>query len=157
MGLGVVVAAFAAVATRAAAGNDAVWSALNALKESASLVPAHHWSQGSSFPDLAAIYFFLAWPVFPAALGAFVTRYWTQDSNEHIAPGFELKAGFGGVVMLVLGPGSLWAMDGVEMMGLPIGTRLANLLIFGWVHFALAGCLTGLGVIALRRVFALSR
>jgi hypothetical protein len=105
------------------------------------------------FPDLAAIYFFLAWPVFPAAFGAFVTRYWTQDANERLAPGFELKAGFGGIVMLALGPGSLWAMDGVEMMGMPIGTRLANLLVFGWVHFALAGCLTGLGVIAMRRVF----
>ncbi|MGN6478645.1 hypothetical protein [Luteibacter sp.] len=157
IGLGIAFATIAAVATRAAADNDAIRSALNVLVASAPFIPARHWSQGSDFPGLTAIYFFLAWPVFPAVVGALAAGLWTQDPNERFTSGFELKAGFSGLLMLALGPGSLWAMDGAEMLGTPIGAHLSYLVLFGWAHFAIAGFITGLGVVALRRVFGPTR
>jgi len=60
IGLGIAFATIAAVATRAAADDNATWSALNALVESAPFIPTRYWSQGSDFPDLTAIYF--SWP-----------------------------------------------------------------------------------------------
>jgi len=90
-------------------------------------------------------------------IGAVVTRYWTQDPNERLTSGFELKAGFGGLFMLALGPAVLWVIDGAEVLGTPIGTRVSNLVLLGWIHLSIAGLVTGLGVIAQRRVFGPTR
>lgn len=155
LGIAIALATLAAVATRLAADYQACWSALNALVQSAPLIPATYWSRGSDFPDLTAIYFFLAWPICPATFGAIITRYWTLDDIDRPAAGFELRAGFGGLLLLALGIGSLWEMDGGEMMGMPIGLYLSQLVVLGWTRFAIAGALTGFGVIALRRVFDL--
>jgi hypothetical protein len=150
VGVGLAAAIVAAVATQAAASDPSTLSALHALLDSVPLIPAQYWSQGSTFPDLSAVYFFLAWPVFPAVLGAFVTRFWIPDDRESL-DGREIKMGFGSLLLIAVGAGSLWAMDGIEVMGVPIGRSLPNLLAFGWGHFALSGALTGVGVIGLRR------
>jgi hypothetical protein len=156
IGICIATATVAAVATRLAADYQAAWSTLNALVQAVPFIPARYWAQESDFPDLTAIYFALCWPVLPATFGAIVTRYWTLDDIDRPAAGFELKAGFGGLLLIALGIGSLWEMDGGEMMGMPIGLHLSQLVVLGWTRFALAGGLTGFGIVALRRVFDLS-
>lgn len=59
MGVIALTSVVAAMATYLASCNDAAWEGLTALVDSVPLIPARYWSQGSDFPDLAAIYFFL--------------------------------------------------------------------------------------------------
>lgn len=144
----------AAMTTYLASCNDAAWESLTALVDSVPLIPARYWSRGSDFPDLAAIYFFWAAPVFPASVAAFAARLWTPNMTSWAWRGanFELKVGSSSLLMLALGVSMLWSMDGAEVLGLSIGSRLTDLLLLGWIHFAIGGCAAGLGVIGLRRL-----
>ena len=123
-----------------------------------STIPARYWASGSDFPDLAAIYFFWAWPVFPASGAALAIRFWTPNDMSWVGRvNSELKLVLGCLVMLAIGLGILWNLDGAEVMGVPIGAWLANLLMVGWAPFAMGGCLTGLGGLGFRRLLGLSR
>jgi hypothetical protein len=158
IGLIVLTSVVAAMATYLASCNDAAWESLTALVDSVPLIPARYWSQGSGFPDLAAIYFFWAAPVFPASVAAFAARLWTPNVTSWgwRGPNFELKVGSSSLFMLALGASVLWSMDGADVLGVPIGSHLADLLLLGWIHFAIAGCATGLGVVGLRRLLGAS-
>jgi hypothetical protein len=155
VGVVILTCVVAAIATYVASSNDATWESLTAIMDCAPVIPSRYWAQGSDFPDLTAIYFFCVCPVFPASLVAFAARLWSP--NETVGAwrivNFELKYGLGSLVVLAVGLSMLWTLNGVEAFGIPIGTRLADLLLLGWLNFAIGGCATGLGVIGLRRVF----
>lgn len=147
----------AAVMTYLASCNDAAWEHLTALMAAVPVIPARYWAKGSDFPDLTAIYFFWSWPVFPTSLAAFATRFWTADDEGYGGrrpADLGTKMVFGSFFMLAFGPVALWAMDGEEVLGVAIGQSLPNLLVFGWIPFAIGGCLTGVGVIGLRRILS---
>jgi hypothetical protein len=143
----------AAMTTYLASRDDAAWESLTAIVDGVPVIPARYWAQGSDFPDLTAIYFFWAWPVFPASVAAFATRLWTPNITVGAwrTANFELKYGFGSLLILTIGLSMLWSMDGEEVLGVPIGTRLADLLVLGWLPFAIGGCVTGLGVLVVSR------
>jgi hypothetical protein len=122
VGVAILASVVAAIATYLASCNDAAWESLTAIVDGAPVIPARYWAQGSEFPDLTAIYF------------------------------FELKYGLGRLVILAVGLSMLWTLDGVEAFGMPIGTRLADLLFLGWINLAIGGCAAGLGVIGFRRI-----
>lgn len=156
--IGVIVLAIglAAVMTYLASVNARAWANLTGLVNAVP-VPARFRATGSDFPDLTAIYFLWASPVFPASLAAVVTHFWRPDDGDtraHRPDDFEVKMGFGSLFMIAFGGATLWAMDGEEVLGMPVGTQLPQLLVLGWIPFAIGGCLMGMGVIGLRRVFA---
>jgi hypothetical protein len=155
VGVIVLTSVVAAMATYLASCNDSAWESLNAVVDDVSIIPARYWALGSDFPDLTAIYFFWVCPVFPASVAAFAIRLWTPNNIFRVGrtASFELKFGLGSLLMLAIGLSMLWSMDGEEVLGVPIGRRLADLLMLGWLPFAMGGCATGLGVIGLRRLF----
>jgi hypothetical protein len=153
IGVVVLTSVVAALATFFASSYDSVWDSLNAVADSVPIIPARYWASGSDFPDLSAIYFFWAWPIFPAAGAALAIRFWTPNDMSWVGRvNSELKLVLGCLVMLAIGLSILWTLDGEEVMGVPIGARLADLLMVGWVPFAMGGCLTGLGVLGFRRL-----
>ncbi|APG04736.1 hypothetical protein BJI69_13070 [Luteibacter rhizovicinus DSM 16549] len=153
IGVVVLTSVVAGLATFFASSYESVWDRLNAIVDSVPMIPARYWASGSDFPDLSAIYFFWSWPVFPASGAALAVRFWTpNDMSWAGRVNSELKLVLGCLVMLATGLSILWSLDGAEVMGVPIGARLADLLMVGWAPFAMGGCLTGLGVLGFRRL-----
>jgi hypothetical protein len=139
VGVAILASVVAAIATYLASCNDAAWEGLTAIVDGAPVIPARYWAQGSEFPDHTAIYFFWACPVFPASLVAFAARLWSPSDTVGAwrSANFELKYRLGRLVILAVGLSMLWTLDGVEAFGMPIGTRLADLLFLGWINLAI--------------------
>jgi len=112
----------------------------------ASFVPTRKWAMYASYPDEAAIYYFFAWPILPLAIAWMLTRF-----------GFPLKAtfmngqGILGALRTIIAIPVLASVGALQLMGkngsdlpfLHIGTHLEQLVLFGWVGFAVPGILFG--------------
>lgn len=110
----------------------------------------------ASYADEAAIYYFFAWPVLPLATAWIITRF-----------AFPLPAAFAnghGIldalrtiiaipVLAFVGILILVGKSGSDLPFLHIGTHLEQLILFGWLGFAMPGILFGLCGLYCRKVF----
>ncbi|HVI55398.1 MAG TPA: hypothetical protein VM621_10130 [Luteibacter sp.] len=119
-------------------------------------IPARRWALHASYADEAAIYYFFTWPVLPLATAWVIARF-----------AFPLPAAFSngrGVldalrtiiaipVLAFVGILILLGKSGSDLPFLRIGTHFEQLILFGWLGFAMPGILFGLCGLYCRKAF----
>jgi hypothetical protein len=148
--------AIAAIAAMFCHDNALGRSWTRSVLQMADFIPARRWALYASYADEAAIYYFFTWPVMPLATAWVMARF-----------GFPLPASFlngHGIldalrtiiavpVLALVGLLILLGKNGSDLPFLRIGTHFEQLILFGWLGFAIPGILFGVCGLYCRKTF----
>jgi len=119
-------------------------------------IPAKKWAMSASYADEAAIYYFFTWPVLPLATAWVVTRFAfplpAALTNGHGVLD-ALRTIIAIPVLAFVGILILLGKNGSDLPFLHIGSHLEQLILFGWLGFAMPGILFGVCGLYCRKAF----